>query len=92
MITSMLDKEDPSAYALAAAGGMLSKQELNPFSYGVTYNEQLKILAKIQELSLDLMSKVKDEVDQRCLSEQEVQYITNVVTIVLRNYNDPSDY
>ena len=92
MITSMLDKDDPAAYALAAANGLLNKDELNPFSYDVSYEEQLKALADIQELAINMMRKVKDQVDQRCLTEQEIQYVTNVVRIVLRLYNNPSDY
>jgi hypothetical protein len=92
MITSMLDKDDPAAYALAATNGLLSNEELNPFSYDVSYEGQLKALADIQELAIDMMRKVKDQVDQRCLTEQEIQYVTNVVRIVLRLYNDPSDY
>lgn len=92
MITTMLDKNDLAAYAVAAAGGLLSKQELNPFSYDVTYNEQCKALAYIQELVIDMMSKIKDQVDQRCLTEQETEYVANVVRIVLRLYNTPSDY
>jgi hypothetical protein len=87
-----LDVDDCVAYAKAAKDNLLTKEELNPFSYDVTHEEQMEICLDMQTLAYQFMLSVKGLVNQRCLSSQEVAYVSKAVEIVMRSYNTVSDY
>ena len=92
MTNVVLDPDDCVAYAKAAAENLLTKEELNPFSYNVTHAEQMELCLDIQTLAYEFMQGVKALVNQRCLSSPEVVYASKAVEIVMRSYNTISDF